>query len=328
MLRGKAGEGAALRGQKALMQQLVLKPLGWNQPFVDPYVPPRDLVVYWGKSTHRGTIASQLTGGSGRASSGQRVRQVLHFGTFLGNHYGDSVTGHGRFLHSLEGQEFAGMSLECCRTLLVPPMENDLPLYGEHDAVAQRIRTFVSNGNNLVLTGGDYSSLVFLNKYFHYEIKKTVLDNGPFERLSEKDLPADLKKKFDKVTATLPQEGQSVTSVRKKSLPTGAKLVYATPFSSPLFQLTYCQAQLDKDSCKSAKAAGKSCLRDAHTTECPALLKKGLACSCGRILYDGYDFIGHHSSTIGQSTWDETLKAAVSLPYAGKQGPGMLAVNM
>jgi len=194
--------------------------------------------------------------------------------------------------------------------------------------VAKRIRTFVSNGNNLVLTGGDYSSLVFLNKYFHYEVKKTVLDNGPFERLPEGSLPKDLKSRFAKVASTLPQEGLSVTSVRKNSLPTGAKLIYATPFSTPLFQLTYCQAQVDKDACRIAKASGKSCLRDAKPGECPAMHKKGLACSCGRILYDGYDFIGHHSSTIGESTWDETLKSAVSLPYTRKPGPGALAENM
>jgi hypothetical protein len=29
-----------------------------------------------------------------------------------------------------------------------------------------------------------------------------------------------------------------------------AKLIYATPFSTPIFQLTYCQAELDFDSCK------------------------------------------------------------------------------
>lgn len=43
--------------------------------------------------------------------------------------------------------------------------------------ISRRIRNFVSNGNTLILTGGDYSSLVFLNKYFHYEVKKVSLKN-------------------------------------------------------------------------------------------------------------------------------------------------------
>jgi hypothetical protein len=41
--------------------------------------------------------------------------------------------------------------------------------------VARRIRNYVSNGNTLIMTGGDYSSLVFINKYFHYELKKVSL---------------------------------------------------------------------------------------------------------------------------------------------------------
>lgn len=298
---------------------------GWNQPFVNPYVPPKDLYLYWGSTSARGTVASQLTGGAGRASSGQRVRQVLHFGTFFGNHYGDDVTGHGHFLKSLEGDEFAAMSRRCCATLLMPPMENDLPLYGEHDEESHRIRTFVSNGNNLVLTGGDYSSLVFLNKYFHYEIKKDVLDNGPFERLEEDHLPEDLKGQFEHVVRSLPQEGLSVTSVLKSSLPTGAKIVYATPESTPVFQLTYCQAEVDHDACKTAKEEGRSCLMDVQPEQCPDLKGKGQACSCGRILYLGYDFVGHHSSTIGTSVWDDTLRVAAAVPKMGTPGHGELS---
>ena len=66
---------------------------GWNTPFVNPYVPPKDLYIFWGKSSAKGTLASQWVGGSGRASSAQRIRQILNFGTFSGNHYVDDVTG-------------------------------------------------------------------------------------------------------------------------------------------------------------------------------------------------------------------------------------------
>jgi hypothetical protein len=40
--------------------------------------------------------------------------------------------GHGHFLRSLDGQQFDALALRCCSTLLVPPMENDLPLYAEN----------------------------------------------------------------------------------------------------------------------------------------------------------------------------------------------------
>ncbi len=66
---------------------------GWNTPFVNPYVPPKDLYIFWGKSSAKGTLASQWIGGSGRASSAQRIRQILNFGTFSGNHYVDDMTG-------------------------------------------------------------------------------------------------------------------------------------------------------------------------------------------------------------------------------------------
>jgi hypothetical protein len=39
------------------------------------------------------------------------------------------MAGHGRFLYSWEGAEFAALSRRCCSSLLVPPMERDLPIY-------------------------------------------------------------------------------------------------------------------------------------------------------------------------------------------------------
>lgn len=40
-----------------------------------------------------------------------------------------------------------------------------------------------------------------------------------------------------------------------------------TPKSTPMFQLTYCQAEMKKDACKIATAAGKSCLTDVLSAE-------------------------------------------------------------
>lgn len=37
--------------------------------------------------------------------------------------------GHGHFLDSWSGNTFASMSRVCCSSVLVPPMENDLPIF-------------------------------------------------------------------------------------------------------------------------------------------------------------------------------------------------------
>eukprot|EP00961_Rhodomonas_salina_P298680 3938292-Rhodomonas_salina.3 len=47
------------------------------------YLPPKDLFVFWGKSSFKGH------GPLGRASSAERVREVLHLGHFTGNSYID-----------------------------------------------------------------------------------------------------------------------------------------------------------------------------------------------------------------------------------------------
>ena len=43
-------------------------------------------------------------------------------------------------------------------------------------------------------------------------------------------------------------------------------------------------------------------------------------CSCGAVLYDGFDFIGSHRTWMGQSVWDQSLRVAAELPPPGKEG--------
>ena len=45
-----------------------------------------------------------------------------------------------------------------------------------------------------------------------------------------------------------------------------------------------------------------------------------IPCSCGTIVYDGYDFIGPHKTWMGASVWDQTLRQVVSLPTMGQDG--------
>jgi len=133
----KVGSMKATGAQRT--QMLLLDQADWMKP-IDPYVAPMDLYLYWGESSARGTLASGFQGGRGRSSSGERVRRVLNFGSFTGNGYMNDASGHGRFLGSWTGGEFDAMSIKCCSTLLVPPMERNLPISSEQDSLARKIR--------------------------------------------------------------------------------------------------------------------------------------------------------------------------------------------
>lgn len=308
----------------ARMQSLLLGE-SWLRP-INPYLPPRDLYLFWGLSSATGTLASGFSGGRGRASSGERIRQVLKLGDFTGNGYVDDATGHGKFLRSWEGPQFEGLAVRCCTTLLVPPMERHLPISSDEDPFARKMRSFVANGNMLIMTGGDYSSLVFINRYFHFDLRKTVYDGGPFEKLPDESLPPNAKDAFADTPETLPQDGLSVTTITKESLPPGTQLLYATPVSSPVFQITYCETVVPDDQCRVLKPAGHSCARDVLPQDCDALKKQGSECSCGTILYLGNDYVEHHSHTIGSSVWDEVLRAAVAVDKIGTRGLGEFTV--
>eukprot|EP00960_Hanusia_phi_P052782 761654-Hanusia_phi.AAC.6 len=232
------------------------------------------------------------------------------------------MSGHGKFLRSWNGNEFQALSIKCCHTLLVPPMERDLPITSEQDTLARRIRSFVANGNMLILTGGDYSSLVFINRFFHFDLKKTVYDQGPFEKMPEASMPENAREAFANMPETIPQSGISVTTITKDSLPPDTKLIYGTPVSSPVFQLTYCESTIPDEQCQIVKPNGYSCAQDVIPRECPSIRQSGRPCSCGTILYIGYDFVDHHSHSIGESIWDKVLRAAVSVPKIGEPGLG------
>lgn len=320
-----AGIGIKVDSLKGVGRQrremLLLNQADWMKP-LNPYVPPMDLYLYWGESSARGTLASGFQGGRGHSSSGERVRHVLKFGSFTGNGYMNDAAGHGRFLTSWTGMEFDAMSLKCCSTLLVPPMERNLPIASEQDTLARKIRSYVANGNQLIMTGGDYSSLVFLNRFFHYNIRKTVYDQGPFEKMPAASQPENAVKAFKDLPETLPQSGLSVTTVTKESLPPDTRLIYATPVSSPVFEITFCQTTIPEDQCAIIKPQGYSCVMDALPRDCQMHKDAGRPCSCGTIVYVGYDFVDSHSHQMGTSVWDRVLRAAVAMPKIGTEGLG------
>jgi hypothetical protein len=342
--------------------------------FKQPYVPPADLGIFWGKSSFKGHYAL------GRVSSAQRVRkvrpcsrsssrslalslpplsrvlspsrlmprlrQVLGVGTFTGNHWEDSHHGHGKLLQGWDTAAMQGLARTCCATIVVPPMENDLPLYFKSSDAAINIKSFVSNGNRLIMTGGSFTSLVFLNRYFKFDLKKVIYDKGPFEKQpmsADPETAAIIKR----LPAALPQEGMAVTTVDLHSLPMRTTAIYATFTSTPMFEMTYCEKPLGyplHQACLQQRGVdcdfmqrglrgywcgynkGMMCTEQATPEECEEIAASNAArnesvpCSCGSIIYDGYDFIGNHKTWMGASVWDSTLRSAVELPEMGEEG--------
>jgi len=136
-----------------------------------------------------------------------------------------------------------GLARSCCSTIVVPPMEGDLPLFFKSSDAAINIQSFVSNGNRLIMTGGSFTSLVFLNRYFGVDLKKVIYDKGPFDKqpmAADPETEAIIKH----LPAVLPQEGMAVTSVDLHSLPPQTTCLYATFTSTPVFEMSFCQKPL------------------------------------------------------------------------------------
>lgn len=235
-----------------------------------------------------------------------------------------------------------GLARSCCSTIVVPPMENDLPLYFKSSDASINIKSFVSNGNRLIMTGGSFTSLVFLNRYFKFDLKKVIYDKGPFEK---QPMSADPETSaiIQRLPAALPQEGMAVTSVDLHSLPSRTTAIYATFTSTPMFEMTFCEKPLGyplrqacDEECDFMQRGlrgywcgynkGMMCTEQATPEECEAIAasneakNESVPCSCGSIVYDGYDFVGNHKTWMGASVWDSTLRSAVELPEMGEEG--------
>eukprot|EP00960_Hanusia_phi_P007926 227291-Hanusia_phi.AAC.1 len=288
----------------------------------ESFIPPKNLYIFWGKSSFKGY------GALGRASSADNVRKVLGVGHFTGNQYEAASHGHGKFIYSWDGAEMRKLSRTCCSTLIIPPMENDLPLFVQDSIAARSIKEFVANGNRLVLTGGSFSSLVFINRYFHVDLEKEVYDPGPFDR---RGIVGDSQTSalLSGLPSYLPQDGMSVTSVHLHSLPQDSTVLYSTFQSTPLFEMKYCMKPLGYPlhppqrgllGYWCGKHRGIMCLEQASYDECQQMAESDVPCSCGTILYDGYDFVGNHKTWTSPSIWDDTLRMAALLPHLGVDG--------
>eukprot|EP00960_Hanusia_phi_P052755 761634-Hanusia_phi.AAC.4 len=249
----------------------------------DPYSAPANLYLWWGPSTNH-----RFTG------SGEHIRHLLHMGIIEGGEWRDPMFLGNNGVATFRSQRFRKISETCCSTIVIPPMEWDFPVYNTHKMIGQRIRNYVANGNMLVLTGG-ILSIEFINSYFFYTIEPADGDYspGPYRRLE--DVPDCMRV----APEVLPQKGISVTAVKKDSLPSGTEVLWGTPRSSPVFMIKFCEAQSPSEGMPPVKVLPR---------DCPLAEKDGRPCSCGYIMYIGYNYQEQYPTR-----WDKVLRGAVEI---------------
>jgi hypothetical protein len=266
----------------------------WEEPHgigidKEPWSAPMNLWLYWGSTTNR-----RFTG------SGEKIRHIFKLGNIEGGEWRDP-----KFLRKLTGSLFRSMSERCCITMLFPPFEWDFPIYNPSKSIAQRIRSFVANGNAMVFTGGmlDYE---FINRYFFYQLEPSDgnYSPGPFPLLPDwLGISPKQKAYLKPAPRILPQKGISVTAIKKESLPQGSTIIYASPHNTPVFLIKFCMAENPKNEPSVTYPPVKVLPRD-----CPASAKAGRPCSCGNICYLGYNYVEQYPGR-----WDDTLKIMVDM---------------
>ena len=251
----------------------------------EPYSPPSNMYLWWGPETNHRFVGS-----------GERIRQLFNMGNIEGGEWRDPMFLGNNGVETFASQRFRRISESCCSTIVIPPMEWEFPVFNTHKIIGQRIRNFVANGNNLVLTGG-IAAIEFINSYFFYNIE--LVDGnyspGPFRRLNgvPKQLSYDPK--------VLPQKGVSVTAVKKTTLPSGAEVLWGTPRSSPVFLIKFCEAQSPDEGMPPVKVLPR---------DCPLAAQDGRPCSCGNIIYIGYNWNEPYPSR-----WDKVHPLLVEILF-------------
>jgi len=210
-----------------------------------------------------------------------------------------------RFLRKITGPLFRRMSQRCCITLLFPPFEWDFPIYNPSKSIAQRIRSFVANGNSMVFTGGTLD-FEFINRYFFYQLEPSDgnYSPGPFPLLPDwQGITRAQKAYLQPAPRILPQKGISVTAIKKESLPQGSTVIYASPHNTPVFLIKFCMAENPMNEPSVTYPPVKVLPRD-----CAANAKAGRPCSCGNICFLGYNYVEQYPGR-----WDDTLKMMVDM---------------
>lgn len=258
----------------------------------EPYSPPSNMYLWWGPSTNHRFVGS-----------GEHIRHLLHLGQIEGGEWRDPMFLGNNGVATFRSQRFRRISDTCCSTIVIPPMEWDFPVYNIHKIIGQRIRNFVANGNMLVLTGG-IMAIEFINSYFFYNIEDADgnYSPGPYRRLEDPNVPEE----FKAAASILPQKGISVTAAKTESLPSGTQVVYGTPRSSPVFMIKFCEAQNAMEGMPPAKVLPR---------DCPLSEKEGRPCSCGWLMYIGYNYQEQYPTR-----WDKVLRAAVEILNPASEG--------
>lgn len=173
-------------------------------------------------------------------------------------------------------------------------------MHNPNKRVGQALRSYVANGNALVLTGG-LMDIEFLNRYFSLNLEPADGNYapGPFRLIpTMSGYNADQRAMLNAGPSVLPQKGIAVTAVKRESLPDGATVVFASPKNAAVFSIKFCMAENPK----SEPAAPLPPVR-VYPKYCAASAAAGRPCSCGNIAFLGYNYRDRYPSR-----WDDALK--------------------
>lgn len=248
-------------------------------PLPTPWSPPDNLWVYWGPEVDK-------------RESAENVRHTVKMGNIAGGEYRSP-----HFLLDLDGQKFRDLTLTCCNTVLFPPMMDGYPVWTATGQMQHRISRFVANGNTAIFTGGGIVSSMFINRYFKYNLEPVQgnYSPGPFRKYQAKKLPKQIAALDD----MLRQFNTEVTVMHKLSLPVGTQVYFASPGGSPFFSIKYCEVMNPRKGEPPIKVT---------PPYCPKWKKKGHPCSCGLIVYVGYDWM-----YADNKKWNWALRRSLTL---------------
>ena len=129
-----------------------------------------------------------------------------------------------------------------------------------------------------------------------------------------------------------------VTGIDYQTLPKATNVFYGSPNSAAVFEMETCQKVMGglRGHWCHKHNKGLACTVAARKVDCEEQNRlhdlggenEWRRCSCGTILYDGFDFIGSHKTWMGQSVWDQSLRVAAELPKIGTEGKAVFPTRL
>jgi len=292
---------------------------------IESYSPPWNLYLLWTPSMQnmREYYETPMT-------SSEFVRRALRLGSraetgSIDPHESHFLTG------GFDSPKFTNdLANTCCSVIVAPPFENGFDVYSPTDKtearIQQRLRDFVANGNSIVVTGGIMSQ-IFLNRNFLTQLEPVSgnYDDGPFR----------LNIRFQKATATrrsqfnklgfdvLKQMGHNVYAIESRSLPSQSRVVFNSMDGGVVVAIIpYCQGfptQYDNSQSPVSISADRCDYLKAKSRRLGRTRPDQAPCSCGSLVYLGFDYSDFSDMPSDVHRWVKVLRAAAATTWGKDQ---------